>query len=113
MKDFAKLSRVMLVLGMSLYLLCLWWASPRLDDKGYFLAVLVLGSFAIIAHRQATTLPFARLCHMMLLLASGLLLVGVWNMSIALTFKGFSVAAWFACMYGISTFPMRKRESAS
>ena len=109
MKDFAKLSRVGLALGMPIYLLCLWWASPRPDDKGYFLAVLVLGSFAIIAHRQATTLRFARLCHMMLLLASGLLLVGVWNMPIAGGYKGLSVAAWFACMYGISTFPEKGR----
>jgi uncharacterized membrane protein YiaA len=30
-------------------------ACPQLEDKGYFLAVLVLGSFAIVAHCQAVT----------------------------------------------------------
>lgn len=102
MRDIVKSPRIVLIFGVLLYLFCLWRACPQLEDKGYFLAVLVLGSFAIVAHRQAVTQQFERLCGLMLLLAAGLLLVGVLNMPLALAYKGLSVLAWFACMYGSS-----------
>lgn len=86
--------------GMLLYLLCLWRGCPQLDDKGYFLAVLVLGVFTIVAYRQTMETRFTALCRLVLLLASGLLLVGVWNMPLSLVHKGLIAAAWFACLYG-------------
>lgn len=104
MREIVKLPRLTLAVGVVLYLFFLWLACPALEDKGYFLAVLALGIFAIVAHRQAVTPQFERLCALMLLLAAGLLLVGVLNMPLALAYKGLSVAAWFACIYGMSAY---------
>lgn len=104
MRDIVKSPRLALIAGILLYLFFLWHACPQLEDKGYFLAVLTLGIFAIVAHRQAASPQFERLCGLMLLLAAGLLLVGVLNMPLALAYKGLSVAAWFTCMYGTSAY---------
>ncbi len=104
MWNIVKLPRLTLISGVLLYLSFLWLACPALEDKGYFLAVLALGIFAIVAHRQAVTPQFEKLCGLMLLLAAGLLLVGILNMPFALAYKGLSVAAWFACMYGTSAY---------
>lgn len=97
--------------GILLYLICVWLGCSQLDDKAYFLAMLILGIFAIVAYRQATQAQFATLCRLVLLLASGLLLVGVWNMPLALLSKSIVVAAWFACMYGAALWSQREYAS--
>ena len=104
MRDILKSPRLALIVGVLLYLFFLWRACPQLEDKGYFLAILTLGIFAIVAYRQAVSPPFERLCGLVLLLAAGLLLVGVLNMPLALAYTGLSVAAWFICMYATSAY---------
>lgn len=99
--------------GILLYLACLWRGCPQLDDRAYFLAMLILGFFAVVAHRQAAQARFAALCRMVLLLACGLLLVGVWNMPLALIHKAPIVTAWFACMYGAAMWPQPNLPSPS
>lgn len=104
MRHAGRMPHILLSLGVALYLLCLWRGCPQLSEKGYFLAVLVMGIFAIVAHRNTQDLRFATLCRLVLLLALGLLLVGVWNMPLALAYKGLSVTSWFACIYGTSAY---------
>jgi len=104
MRDIVKSPRVVLLLGLSLYIFCLCLTCPQLESKGYLLAILALGIFSIVAYYQSTTAWFARLCHLMLLLAAGLLLVGVWNMPFTIIYKAISVTAWFACMYGFTAY---------
>ena len=113
MENIIKLPRLALNGGILLYLLCLWRGCPSLDDKAYFLAMVVLGLFAVVAHRQAANARFAELCRLVLLLASGLLLVGVWNMPLPLIDKSVIVAAWFACMYGAATWPQPALASSN
>lgn len=113
MRDIVRSPRVVLLVSLLLYFFCLWLMSPQLEYKGYLLAILVLGVFAIVAHHQSTTPWFARLCHLMLLLAAGLLLVGVWNMPFAIIYKVLSVAAWFACMYGFTAYMRAPRKPIS
>lgn len=102
MGTMMRTPRLIFILGALLYLLCLWRACPQVDDKGYFLSVLVLGIFAILAHQQTSCSRFATLCRLVLLLASGLMLLGVWHMPLAPTYKAFVAATWFICMYGAS-----------
>ncbi len=111
MENIITLPRLALSMGILLYLVCIWLGCPQLEDKAYFLAMLVLGIFTIVAYRQAAKVQFAQLCRLVLLLASGLLLVGVWNMPLALPQKGIVVTAWFACMYGAALWPQREYAS--
>ena len=54
---------------------------PLFSGKGYFLGVLVMGMFAVLAHQRASQWQeqddgFIALCRLVLLLSVGLLLVG-------------------------------------
>jgi uncharacterized membrane protein YiaA len=94
-----------LVTGIVIYTLCLWGDCPQLTDKGYFLLILVLGLFAIVAYRRLSDhgsedTKFATLCSFVLLTTTGLLLVGIWNQPLPLVEKGLCAVAWFASMYG-------------
>lgn len=111
MGTIVKSPRVVFIVGIVLYLMCIWPGCSQLEDKAYFLAMWVLGIFTIVAYRQAAKVQFAQLCRLVLLLTSGLLLVGVWNMPLALSQKGIVVAAWFACMYGAALWPQREYAS--
>ncbi|MDF3826746.1 MULTISPECIES: YiaA/YiaB family inner membrane protein [unclassified Pseudocitrobacter] len=105
MKLALKAPQGVLCAGVILYVVCLWGDCPQLTDKGYFLAVLVLGVFTVLTYQRLSGKEkdegrFAGLCRFVLLLATGLMLVGIWNLPLSLTEKGLSVLAWFAAMYG-------------
>lgn len=100
-----KSPQVMLVIGVILYVFCLWDDCPFLTQKGYFLAVLVLGLFTVMTYQRLSEKEksedrFAGLCRFMLLLSTGLLLVGVWNLPLDLAEKGLCVLAWFVSVLG-------------
>lgn len=100
-----KAPQGVLLTGVLLYVFCLWGDCPDLTDKGYFLAVLVLGLFTVLSYRRVSKEErgeccFAGLCRFILLLSTGLLLVGVWNLPLSMAEKGLCVVAWFAAMYG-------------
>ena len=113
MKGKGIVARLMMIGGALIYLLDIWLSCPQLSDKGYFLAALVMGMFAVLTHRRATGDSdfgddgFVSLCRLVLLLALGLLLVGVRNAAIGWGEKGVFVAAWFICLYGVAIFPWR------
>ncbi len=44
----------LLCAGVILYVVCLWGDCPQLTDKGYFLAVLVLGVFTVLTYQRLT-----------------------------------------------------------
>lgn len=67
--------------GSLVYLLGIWRTCPLFSGKGYFLGVLVMGMFAVLAHQRASQWQeqddgFIALCRLVLLLSVGLLLVG-------------------------------------
>lgn len=69
--------------GSLVYLLGIWRTCPLFSGKGYFLGVLVMGMFAVLAHQRASQWQeqddgFIALCRLVLLLSVGLLLVGAW-----------------------------------
>lgn len=100
-----KAPQGVLCIGVFLYVVCLWGDCPQLTDKGYFLAVLVLGMFTVLTYQRLSAKEkneerFAGLCRFVLLLATGLILVGIWNLPLSLAEKGLTVIGWFAAMYG-------------
>ncbi|MEO3991485.1 YiaA/YiaB family inner membrane protein [Pseudocitrobacter cyperus] len=105
MKLTLKIPQAALFIGLILYVFCLWRDCAELIDKGFFMAVLSLGLFAIAVYKRLPETEreasrFSGVCRFMLLLAAGLLLVGVWNLPLNLAEKGLCVAAWFVAMYG-------------
>jgi Predicted membrane protein len=107
MKRTVSFPQGALCVSSAIYIFCLWGSCPQVTDKGYFLLVLILGLFTIVARRQPSVCAddgstFASLCQFVLLLTAGLLLVGIWNLPLHLAQKGLSVAAWFAAMYSVA-----------
>ena len=44
--------KLLMSLGALVYLLGIWRTCPLFSGKGYFLGVLVMGMFAILAHQR-------------------------------------------------------------
>lgn len=97
-------------IGALVYLVGIWRTCPLFSGKGYFLGVLVMGMFAILAHQRTMEEKgpddgFASLCRLVLLLSVGLLMVGAWFVPAGWDEKIIYVAAWFVCLYGVSAMP--------
>lgn len=48
-----NIARGMMAAGSLVYLLGIWRTCPLFSGKGYFLGVLVMGMFAVLAHHRA------------------------------------------------------------
>ena len=119
-----NIARGMMAAGSLVYLLGIWRTCPLFSGKGYFLGVLVMGMFAVLAHQRASQWQeqddgFIALCRLVLLLSVGLLdwagayaillLVGAWYVPADWHEKAVYIAAWFVCLYGASATPERTR----
>lgn len=49
-----NIARGMMATGSLVYLLGIWRTCPLFSGKGYFLGVLVMGMFAVLAHQRAS-----------------------------------------------------------
>jgi len=105
------ISRLLMAIGALIYLVGIWRTCPLFSGKGYFLGVLVMGMFAMLAHQRTMQEErkkddgFASLCRLVLLLSVGLLMVGAMFVPAGWDEKIIYVAAWFVCLYGASTLP--------
>lgn len=102
--------RLLMAIGALVYLVGIWRTCPLFSGKGYFLGVLVMGMFAILAHQRTMQEKgaddgFASLCRLVLLLSVGLLMVGAWFVPVGWNEKIIYVVAWFVCLYGASALP--------
>lgn len=108
--------KLLMSLGALVYLLGIWRTCPLFSGKGYFLGVLVMGMFAILAHQRTMQEKgpddgFASLCRLVLLLSVGLLMVGAWFVPARWNEKIIYVAAWFVCLYGVSAMPQKALDA--
>ena len=95
---FVGASWVALGLGVVLFFVGLWNAQMALSEKGYFLAVFMLGLFAAISVQKAVrdraenvpvTGIYLGVAWSMLLASLVLLSIGLWNAQMLLSEKGF------------------------
>lgn len=95
---FIGASWVGLLIGMGAYLVGLWNASMELNEKGYYLTILLFGLFAAISVQKAVRdrsegIPVTGIYYgiaWFCVLASLILLsVGLWNADMLLSEKGF------------------------
>ncbi len=95
---FIVISWLAMLGGVLVYLVGLWRADMELNEKGYYVAVLVLGLFAAVSLQKTVrdrleSIPTTQLYHMVCLLAFAiaviLLVIGLWNASLMPSEKGF------------------------
>jgi uncharacterized membrane protein YiaA len=118
---FVGASWAALVTGLAAYLFGLWNADMQLNEKGYYLAILLYGSFAAVslqktlrdrAEGQAVTGMYVGLCWLSLAAAVLLLAVGLFNASLSLSEKGFYAMSFVLGLFAIIAVQKNVRDLA-
>lgn len=79
---------IMLAGGALVYLTGLWPACHSLSDKGYFFATMVMSGFPLLIRQEPTgNERLLTRCKYLLLLAAGMLFVGLWNIDLPVAVK--------------------------
>ncbi|MCL6417220.1 hypothetical protein MIB92_16285 [Aestuariirhabdus sp. Z084] len=105
---FVGASWAALGVGVAAYLLGLWNANMELNEKGYYLTILMFGLFSAVSLQKTVRdkiegLPvtgiYYTLCTVSLAASILLLSVGLWNATLELSEKGF-----YAMSFTLSLF---------
>lgn len=116
---FIAASWVALLLGAVAYLIGLFNAQMALNEKGYYLTLLLFGLFAAVSLQKSVrdrveSIPvsglYYALCWFALLSALLLLLVGLWNATLALSEKGFYGMAFALSLFGAVAVQKNTRD---
>ncbi|RZM96523.1 hypothetical protein CRG95_11895 [Escherichia sp. E4208] len=105
MKTSKTVAKLLFVVGALVYLVGLWISCPLLSGKGYFLGVLMTGTFGNYAYLRAEKLGqlddmFIRICQLVALITIGLLFIGVLNAPINAYEMVIYPIAFFTCLFG-------------
>jgi uncharacterized membrane protein YiaA len=116
---FIGASWASLFAGVIAYLVGLWNAAMPLNEKGYYFTVLAYGLFSAVSLQKSvrdrmqgipvTGLYFG-LCWSSLALAIGLLVVGLWHASLALSEKGFYGMSFVLGLFAAVTVQKNVRD---
>jgi len=105
---FMGISWIVLFTGIVSFLIGLWNAEMELNEKGYYLTVLLLGLFAVISLQKAVrdqlegipvTNVYYGLSWATSLLSVILLVVGLWNAELELSEKGFYAMSFILSLF--------------
>lgn len=108
-----------LLLGAAAYLVGLFNAEMALNEKGYYLTLLLFGLFAAVSLQKsvrdkAEAIPvsglYYALCWFALLASLLLLLVGLWNATLVLSEKGFYGMAFALALFGAVAVQKNTRD---
>jgi uncharacterized membrane protein YiaA len=111
-----------MIIGILAYLAGLWNASMQLNEKGYYLTILLYGCFAAVSLQKtlrdrAENLPvtglYIGLCWTSLSAALGLLTVGLWNASLMPSEKGFYAMSYVLTLFAIVAVQKNVRDLAA
>jgi len=116
---FIGASWAALLIGASAYLFGLWNAQMQLNEKGYYLTLLLYGLFAAISLQKSVRdrsegvpvtglyflLCWVSLCAVILLLA-----VGLWNASLQLSEKGFYAMSFVLSLFAVIAVQKNVRD---
>lgn len=106
---FIAASWTALLSGAVVYLIGLWNATMQLNEKGYYFTILMYGLFAAVSLQKSVrdrlegtpvTGIYYGLCWISLLLAIGLLTVGLFNSTLANSEKGFYAMSFLLSLFG-------------
>ena len=117
---FIAASWVALLLGAAAYLIGLFNAATMaLNEKGYYLTLLLFGLFAAVSLQKSVRdrvegIPvsalYYALCWFALLSALMLLLVGLWNATLASSERGFYGMAYALSLFGAVAVQKNTRD---
>jgi uncharacterized membrane protein YiaA len=119
---FVGASWTAMIVGILAYLAGLWNASMQLNEKGYYLTILLYGCFAAVSLQKtlrdrAENLPvtglYVGLCWTSLSAALGLLTVGLWNASLMPSEKGFYAMSYVLTLFAIVAVQKNVRDLAA
>jgi uncharacterized membrane protein YiaA len=111
-----------MILGILAYLVGVWYASMQLNEKGYYLTILLYGCFAAVSLQKtlrdrAENLPvtglYVGLCWTSLSAALGLLTVGLWNAALMPSEKGFYAMSYVLTLFAIVAVQKNVRDLAA
>lgn len=118
---FVGASWAALLLGALTYVVGLWNAGMQLNEKGYYFTLLMYGLFAAVSLQKSVrdrledipvTGIYFSLCWVSLILAVGLLGVGLWNATLAASEKGFYAMAFLLSLFGAVAVQKNVRDLA-
>lgn len=105
---FVGASWTALLLGATAFLVGLWNAQMQLNEKGYYLTLLLYGLFAAVSLQKSVrdrvegirvTSMYFGLCWLSTASAVLLLAVGLWNASLAPSEKGFYAMSFVLSLF--------------
>jgi uncharacterized membrane protein YiaA len=117
---FIAAAWVALFVGFLAFLVGLWNASMLLNEKGYYLTVLLYGLFSAVSLQKSVrdqledipvTAIYFGLCWTSVIIAIVLLAVGLWNASLTLSEKGFYAMAFVLSLFAAITVQKNTRDS--
>jgi uncharacterized membrane protein YiaA len=117
---FVAASWFALLTGMAAYIVGLWNASMLLNEKGYYLAVLLYGLFGAVSLQKTVrdqlegvpvTGIYYGLCWFATLSALLLLAVGLWNANLTLSEKGFYAMSFLLGLFGAIAVQKNTRDN--
>jgi uncharacterized membrane protein YiaA len=118
---FIAASWAALLIGAATYLVGLWNAAMQLNEKGYYLTLLLYGLFAAVSlqksvrdrleGRHVTGIYFS-LCWISVVLALLLLTVGLWNATLAPSEKGFYAMSFVLSLFAAVAVQKNVRDMA-
>lgn len=119
---FVAASWAALVAGAATYLAGLWNSDMQLNEKGYYLTLLLYGLFAAVSLQKSVrdrmegipvTNLYVMLCWLSLLLSVLLLAVGLWNAKLAPSEKGFYGMGFLLSLFAAVAVQKNVRDAAS
>ena len=119
---FVGASWAALFAGMVVYLIGLWNAGMALNEKGYYFVLLMYGLFAAVSLQKTVRdknegIPvsglYTGLCWLSLGAALLLLLVGLWNATLADSEKGFYAMSFVLSLFAAVAVQKYVRDSAA
>lgn len=119
---FAGASWAALLVGAASYLIGLWNAGMQLNEKGYYLTVLLYGLFAAISLQKSVrdrmeglrvSGIYFGLCWVSTLGAILLLTVGLWNATLASSEKGFYAMSFLLSLFAAVAVQKNVRDSVA
>ena len=116
---FVGVSWVALFAGMLTYLIGLWNAGMALNEKGYYLTVLLYGLFAAVSLQKsvrdrlegiAVSGMYYGLCWLSVGISLLLLGVGLWNATLLGSEKGFYAMAYLLSLFAAVAVQKNTRD---
>ena len=106
---FMAVSWVALLAGAAAYGIGLFNAQMALNEKGYYLILILYGLFSAVSLQKIVrdkleglqvTIIYYGLCWVSVVICLVLLALGLWNATLALSEKGFYIMAFLLSLFG-------------